>query len=308
MAIDSFRKTLSDVTESRTPLLILGAVSSIVLALALYQNTIDDQFLDVLCLPPEGILGLGFNVSAYLILASLFLFLSGLAGLVSKKFGWGTLILLTGLLLIIAIFSDRSGGNREPLWSARCSEIAYFPPIELSPSYAADFSNDRFLMGASHNVFVGKVLRQTGTKERGIGPETQFEVEVVTLIKGDVEGIVMVNQQGGVKDDFLYIMEGGDAVIPRDDENYFLQSGSTYLLATRYNDQEKWHTLISHPNARKLISRDNLDTAELKVMAEADERVGALKTAYPNEILLQVDVESANAKNSYRSLRFESTR
>src|SRR6267154_990346 len=54
------------------------------------------------------------------------------------------------------------------------------PPVkEVEMQYAADFSNDAVLVGASHNIFTAKVLQQIGTKDLGDGPETQFLVEII---------------------------------------------------------------------------------------------------------------------------------
>lgn len=174
----------------------------------------------------------------------------------------------------------------------------------IHPVYAANFSDDRVLMGASHNVFVGKVIKQTGNKERGIGPETQFEVVVIHNIKGDLHGTVTVNQSGGYKDGVLYVVDGGDVQSAHEEaSDYLLQPGSTYLLATRYNEKEDWYTLNSHTNARKLISRDSAsDNAHLKDIANNDEKVLKLTEAYKTELVPDADTNNNNAKNSYWSL------
>lgn len=167
--------------------------------------------------------------------------------------------------------------------------------IYVDAQYAADFSDDKILMGASHNVFVGKVIRQSGTKERGIGPETQFEVVVIDNIKGDLHGVITVDQQGGYKDGTLYVV-GDDTVSPaKDGSGYLLQPGSTYLFATRYNPTEHWYTLNSYPTASKLLSTDaGAQDASLRTLAEADLRVQQLRVAYPNEILMSADVAHNN--------------
>jgi hypothetical protein len=180
----------------------------------------------------------------------------------------------------------------------------------IKPSYAADFSNDKALVGASHNIFAGKVMKQIGTKERGIGPETQFSVEVIDNIKGDLSGIVTLNQEGGYRDGVLYIVGGdensddSDILAPsHNKETYLLQAGSTYLFATRYNKEENWYTLNSYPAAKKLLSSDvNMSKAALKDLAEDNWRVKALKSVYPKEILLDADVKNSNTLNSFKSI------
>jgi hypothetical protein len=179
----------------------------------------------------------------------------------------------------------------------------FFPKISMVRAadleYAADFSSDAVLVGASHNVFVGKVIRQLGSKERGIGPETQFQVQIIDNIKGDLKGVVTVDQIGGYKNGVLYTVSE-DAGSPKGDSAYLLQPGSTYLLATRYNRTEDWYTLNPFPTARKLISRDQIaSTAQLRAVAEKDARFKQLEIAYPREVLLNADVVHGNALNRY---------
>jgi hypothetical protein len=102
--------------------------------------------------------------------------------------------------------------------------------VALHAAYVADFRDDKILMGASHNVFIARVTREVGTKGHEFGPETQFEVEVIENIKGDLSGTVIVNQQGG------------------------------YETAS--------------------IER-------LKSLSASNDRVAALRAAYPNEILMK---------------------
>lgn len=178
----------------------------------------------------------------------------------------------------------------------------------ISFQYVTDFSDDRKLMGTSHNVFVGKVIRQVGVKERGIGPETQFEVEVIQNIKGNLQGSVVVNQQGGYRNGILYLVYEGDVVLPADNGNFSMDTlfepGATYLFASRYSERENWYTFVSHPNGRKLISKDkSLNKVQLETLAKNDAKVIKLQDAYKNEILLDVDIKNNNARNSYQSLQ-----
>ncbi|MDO8659307.1 MAG: hypothetical protein Q7K54_01775 [Candidatus Parcubacteria bacterium] len=175
---------------------------------------------------------------------------------------------------------------------------------EIHVQYVADFSDDRILMGASHNVFVGKVIKQVGDKRLGETPETQFTVEVLSNIKGDLQGTIVVNQLGGYKYGMLYVVDSGDTVGPiSKNTDLLLKIGTTYLFATRYNSEENWHTAIFHPNAGKVISQEgNLSTGQLQVLAGSDKKVSLLREAYKNEILLDVDIKNNNTRNSYQLL------
>lgn len=168
---------------------------------------------------------------------------------------------------------------------------------QIQVQYAADFSDDRILMGASHNVFVGKVIKQVGDKQPMQIPEVQFAVEVVYNIKGNLSGTVVVDQYGGYDNGILYYIE---------DAAPLLKPGATYLLATMYNryNEEDWYTLNSHSNGWKLMTEDtNLNQAQLLALAKNDAKVKALQEAYKNEILLDADIKNNNTRNSYQSLQ-----
>ncbi|SEN29282.1 hypothetical protein [Lihuaxuella thermophila] len=98
-----------------------------------------------------------------------------------------------------------------------------------------DLSDQRKLAGLSHHIFVGKVISQAGTKSLGSLPETQFKVQVLQNIKGNLSGTIVVNQQGGYAPGSQLVLVEGDPL---------LQPGKTYLFATRYLKQENWHTVI----------------------------------------------------------------
>ncbi len=172
--------------------------------------------------------------------------------------------------------------------------------VKIHPQYVADFSNERVLVGAAHNIFVGKVIEKVGAKDLGVGPETQFEVEVIDTVKGKLSGTVTVNQQAGYKDGKLYVMEG-DLFTEGSDQESLLQIGSTYVFTTRYNEEEDWHTIISYPSANKILATDESNVDKLQKLAKKDDYVEELKDAYPDEILLKADVQNENTLNSYAS-------
>lgn len=182
----------------------------------------------------------------------------------------------------------------------------------VHPSYVADFSDDRVLMGGSHHVFVGKVVKRVGGVELPGAPghpTTRFIVEVVENIKGNLQGNVLIDQEGGYSRGELLVGESGDTLVPGSgyDNSYFLQPGSTYVMAVRSIGASKnpqiGHLLGLHPNSKKLLSSNpTLTPDELRILADQDEKVISFKNAYPNEILLDVDVKNGNALNSYRTI------
>ncbi|MER5994728.1 hypothetical protein [Streptomyces viridosporus] len=106
----------------------------------------------------------------------------------------------------------------------------------VSLTYDADFSDDANLAGAAEDLFYGKVTALKGQKDLGIGPETQYAVEVQRVFKGDVTGVVVVNQQGGEDED------GNVVNLPEDDA--LLEVGKRYLFATKYNPDHRFNTVI----------------------------------------------------------------
>lgn len=219
----------------------------------------------------------------------------------SNTLGNLTKVFVVFLSLIIISFVSIQAYNHK---------ISYSNLVRIEPIYPVNLSDDKVLLGASHNVFVGKVIQQIGTKERGIGPETQFSVQVIDNIKGDLRDTVTVDQEGGYKDGVLYAMaEEGDTLKAGKQTPYLLQAGATYLFATRYNKQEDWYTLNSFPTASKILDTGttNLDSTQLKTLAENDSRVKELQEAYKNEVPLDADVKNNNELNSYKSVQEKAT-
>ena len=191
---------------------------------------------------------------------------------------------------------------QHPEWSTKYQSIHHLILMQYVPtntavnihlSYPVNYSDDVILMGASHNVFIGKVVSITGNSEFVGNPATQFSVQVIRNIKGDLKGNVTVNQEGGFKNEVLYQIE----------ENKLLVVGNTYLLSTRYNPEDNSYTLNPHENASKLLSTDlSLSMTDLQTIADKDTKVNTLKSAYPKEVLLDADVKQNNARESFQSL------
>ena len=72
------------------------------------------------------------------------------------------------------------------------------------PIYALDPRDDRALAAYATDIFIGRVLGQTGTTGAPTSapgqelPQSQFAVEVLQPVKGQAEGVVTVNQVGGL--------------------------------------------------------------------------------------------------------------
>ena len=118
--------------------------------------------------------------------------------------------------------------------------------------WTIDKTNDRELAGAAHNIFFGQVIRESGSKTLfNWGPQTQFEVKVFEVLKGNLSGTVIVNQEAG------YYEDGGEYHI--EGEDGFLQEGKSYFFATRTSKHHDWHTVISYYGDVELDVPDDSD-------------------------------------------------
>lgn len=109
--------------------------------------------------------------------------------------------------------------------------------LHVDISHVADFNDTRRLAGFADNVFIGRVLEQTGTHSPdGVLPETLFKVDVIRSLKGSLSGTVAVNQQGGFSADenALILIE----------EDGLLETGKVYLFATKTGGDGAWQTLV----------------------------------------------------------------
>ena len=72
------------------------------------------------------------------------------------------------------------------------------------PIFALDPRDDRSLAAYATDIYIGRVLNQTGavgapTSAPGQElPQSQFAVEVLHVLKGQARGVVTVNQVGGL--------------------------------------------------------------------------------------------------------------
>jgi hypothetical protein len=133
----------------------------------------------------------------------------------------------------------------------------------VQTSHAFDVTDPQRLVGWADNVFVGKVVKMTGTSDESGVLETQFKVEVAENIKGELQGEVTVNQQGGY--------EGKNLILVEDDQ--LLKEGESYLFISRINEEQYWHTIVP-------VYGDIMIESE----AHKEELVNKYKKAYHEEI------------------------
>ncbi|MFZ5989032.1 MAG: hypothetical protein ACOYWZ_18160 [Bacillota bacterium] len=106
--------------------------------------------------------------------------------------------------------------------------------VNIMTESAINVMDERELVGFSDNVFIGKVVGPEGKVKLGETPETQYKVEVLSNIKGELEGSVIVNCLGGEENGVTYTV----------DNNKPLKEGNTYIFVTRYNEEMNWYTAV----------------------------------------------------------------
>ena len=190
-------------------------------------------------------------------------------------------------------------------------------PANGVPIYAS-VTNDRVNVGTASNVVVGRVTRNLGTiswtreaiggsvaaaaRDRVVGsPVTHFQIEVLSSIKGNLSGQMVLEQAGGIRDGVLWRQ-----VSTTEDQNGagLLEVGSTYILFTagfqsearlqgyarlgiEPEKVERMVTLLPQSERRILIST-NAALSPKELLEIAQPRLALLQAAAPNQISAQM--------------------
>lgn len=141
---------------------------------------------------------------------------------------------------------------------------------DMEVRYAFDAMDPRELVGFATNVFVGEVVEEAGSEgaplsgpgDRAV-PRTQFSVEVLKNVKGDVEGTVTVSQTGGYDE-----AEGREVYVEGDS---LLQPGKKYMFVTSYNPEEGWYAVVAQPFGDVLVEGEARRTDVEERFEQAEE-------------------------------------
>ena len=120
----------------------------------------------------------------------------------------------------------------------------------------------RKVVGVSTHIFAGRVVAVVGNEgipTTGPGnvsiPRTQFSVEVLENIKGELSGTVIVDQIGGAGSDSIIVDLEGDSL---------LQVGKTYLLATEYGPDDNWYGIVAQGYGNVLVEDATARTRDVE--------------------------------------------
>ena len=128
---------------------------------------------------------------------------------------------------------------------------------------AVDFTDDRKLAGFANDVFFVYVLAEPApvTSDAYHWPTVTYSAEVLETLKGSTSGMVRVNQIGA---------EGATV----EGQGDMLETGKSYLLATRSDPNNGWHVVSSAyqqvpVNAPASTDKsDVMDTSEAQAIKE----------------------------------------
>jgi hypothetical protein len=158
---------------------------------------------------------------------------------------------MTRSLVIVALTVSLSLGGASAVlarWHVEDSAGDSAPDAVLEsgighPIYMLDPRDDRAMAAYATDIFIGRILRQTGdagapTSAPGQEvPQSQFAVEVLHAIKGDAEGLVTINQIGGLDAQArsMMLLEG-DAL---------LHSGRSELFLVVHVPEMEWYQIVA---------------------------------------------------------------
>ncbi len=119
-------------------------------------------------------------------------------------------------------------------------------PSDIEPEYAFDVTDPKKLVGSATNVFVGRVIEKTGSEGTPLSgpgekvvPQTQFSVEVLNNVKGNLKGTVTVDRIGGYDEE-----EGREVNVAGDRQ---LEPGREYMFSTNRDRKKGWYAVVAQP-------------------------------------------------------------
>ena len=111
------------------------------------------------------------------------------------------------------------------------------------PIFALDPRDDRSLAAYATDIYIGRVLDQTGAvgaptsaPEQEL-PQSQFAVEVLDVLKGQAEGVVTVNQVGGLDP------QAGQTMLLEGDA--LLRPGASELFLVVFVPERGWYQIVA---------------------------------------------------------------
>lgn len=141
--------------------------------------------------------------------------------------------------------------------------------------WGVDFSDNRILVGSSHNVFAAKIVKKTGQRMIDGFPVSTYSVQIISNIKGELKENVSIDQVGGYENGILQLFENGPLLKP----------GSTYILATRTQSDGTYFLQAYLAGNVKISDNSSLNTSELISLVQNNQKYIDFTEAYKNQII-----------------------
>lgn len=125
--------------------------------------------------------------------------------------------------------------------------------LVASSDWAYDIEDDYMVAGAADTVIVGTVVSQVdpSASRQEPNPETQFEVEVLSTLKGEPADVITVSQLGG------FYPEANAVVMSGDDP--LMTVGASYVMALVFDPAVGWYTASPATNGIEQITTDEAE-------------------------------------------------
>jgi hypothetical protein len=151
--------------------------------------------------------------------------------------------------------SDES--NREEL-IANENQV---PVVLIHSEYSFNVGDPKELSKWAGNIFIAKVVRKIGEQPDARVPQTQYSANIISNIKGNAAGSIVINQAGVGYAEGKLFANAGDMVLPTaktvDPDEIFLKEGGVYLFVVRHDEKNLWYTISAPPYDRELITADS---------------------------------------------------
>lgn len=181
-------------------------------------------------------------------------------------------LLILGLLFAaLALYKVAGGSSFGPSEGSRGDQAK---TVDVHASYVFEAQEDPRLVGFSENVFVGTVIRNTGSTANAYIPQGQFEVQVKESIKGNLSGNVIVNQWGGydAADQTTYLVEGDPLLKP----------GETAVFVTGARPGSAVQDIVAQPYGHVIVG--NPGESDEAIRTEEEQAVSRFEVAESQQI------------------------
>ena len=159
---------------------------------------------------------------------------------------------------------------------------------EVHASYIIDMYDLDVITGFVDHVFVGRVVRNAGTVSIDGSPFTNYEVEVLEVIKGDLmPGVVVpVEKWGGpILHWLVFLLNRGRIPYLVRENDSLPQTDNIYVF--RASTGEDGSMLLAGPNSNNLLIENAEVAGGIVPQAAYSDYYAAAIEAYENEVLFE---------------------